>query len=70
MSLGLWELVELPLELAQLAGRTLQGQSLRFWYDSQGTVTAIDLEGKPLYFLGAGQRLNKARPQSRSGFAP
>ncbi|HKB04997.1 MAG TPA: hypothetical protein VKD90_22430 [Gemmataceae bacterium] len=48
---GLIDLIAVPYELYQVGRRTIQGQRLRFTYDADGQVTAIQFDGDEVPLL-------------------
>jgi hypothetical protein len=46
------ELVAFPIELYTLTRRSVFGQDLRVWYDSNGTVTSVQIDGESLWLVG------------------
>jgi hypothetical protein len=46
-TLGLSELVTVPIELLQLTRTTLRGQDICFTYDSSGQVSGVFIDGRP-----------------------
>lgn len=50
MTLGLGEVVLLPVELYRTGRRTILGQQLRFTYDADGRVAAIRWDGDSVWW--------------------
>jgi hypothetical protein len=46
------ELVAFPIELYTLTRRSVFGQDLRVWYDSNGAVTSVQIDGESLWLVG------------------
>ena len=49
MTFGASEVIVLPAELSTVMLGTIGGQTLRFWYDPTGRVTAVSLNGYDLH---------------------